>query len=136
MNVNSASKDMSGDVSANGMHSSSDSLGNGSTVAQHLVGSSNSGGAESSDNTNIDVLQLLPGLSPASIPAIAAKYLNPSRVVLGGKIGSGAFATVYQAQLQGSRGKWVVKRLDRVVLEHLQQVGQLDLLCLALHSVT
>ncbi|WIA36057.1 hypothetical protein OEZ86_007415 [Tetradesmus obliquus] len=42
---------------------------------------------------------------------------------MGRRLGCGAFATVYEAQLAGSRAKWVVKRLDRVAPEHSQQVS-------------
>ncbi|WIA15886.1 hypothetical protein OEZ85_012635 [Tetradesmus obliquus] len=42
---------------------------------------------------------------------------------MGRRLGCGAFATVYEAQLAGSRAKWVVKRLDRVAPEHAQQVS-------------
>jgi hypothetical protein len=68
------------------------------------------------------VLQLLPGLSPAAIPAVAARMLDGAAVTMGRRLGCGAFATVYEAQLAGSRAKWVVKRLDRVAPEHVQQV--------------
>lgn len=76
----------------------------------------------SQEGVHAHVLQLLPGLSPACVPAVAARMLDASKVSLGKKLGCGAFATVYQAQLQGSRGTWVVKRLDRAGRDHLQQV--------------
>jgi hypothetical protein len=48
--------------------------------------------------------------------------LDGAAVTMGRRLGCGAFATVYEAQLAGSRAKWVVKRLDRVAPEHAQQV--------------
>jgi serine/threonine protein kinase len=48
--------------------------------------------------------------------------LDAAAVTVGRRLGCGAFATVYEAQLAGSRAKWVVKRLDRVAPEHAQQV--------------
>eukprot|EP00775_Hariotina_reticulata_P009544 gene9544-9708_t len=39
--------------------------------------------------------------------------MDGSKVTLGKRLGAGAFATVYHAQVQGSRSSWVVKRLDR-----------------------
>lgn len=73
------------------------------------------------------VLQLLPGLSPAAVPAVAARMLDGAAVTMGRRLGCGAFATVYEAQLAGSRAKWVVKRLDRVAPEHAQQVRGRDM---------
>jgi len=61
----------------------------------------------------VDVLHLLPDVSPASIIAVQAKHMDGSKVSLGRRLGAGAFATVYHAQVQGSRSSWVVKRLDR-----------------------
>jgi hypothetical protein len=78
--------------------------------------------AAADDDAHARVLQLLPGLSPAMLPAVAARMLDGAAVTLGRRLGCGAFATVYEAQLAGSRAKWVVKRLDRVALEHAQQV--------------
>jgi hypothetical protein len=74
------------------------------------------------DDAHARVLQLLPGLSPAMLHAVAARMLDGAAVTMGRRLGCGAFATVYEAQLSGSRAKWVVKRLDRVAPEHAQQV--------------
>ena len=50
------------------------------------------------------------------------KQLDPAKIALGKRVGTGAFASVYEATCQGSKQKFVVKRLDRVAKEHMQQV--------------
>lgn len=67
--------------------------------------------------------QLLPGLAPASVPAVASRLLVGTNINIGRRLGSGAFSTVYQAQLGNSNSNnWVVKRLDRVGPDQMQQV--------------
>eukprot|EP00878_Enallax_costatus_P027163 GHUV01029218.1.p2 GENE.GHUV01029218.1~~GHUV01029218.1.p2 ORF type:complete len:155 (+),score=60.93 GHUV01029218.1:887-1351(+) len=81
--------------------------------------------SSSSDSTAEVVQQLLPGLAPAAIPTVASRMLDSRRVAIGKRLGSGAFSTVYQAQLgNSSSNKWVVKRLDRVGSDQMQQVRQ------------
>jgi hypothetical protein len=53
----------------------------------------------------------------------STKQLDPAKVVLGKRVGTGAFTSVYEATYEGSKRSYVVKRLDRVTKEHLHQVS-------------
>lgn len=108
------------DISADLQNSGSHSPDNQPQAAVTLLATEQSSNTDPAADL---VQQLLPGLSPDVILAVAARMLDGSRVTVGRKLGAGAFSTVYQAQLAGSSSKWVVKRLDRVGTDQMQQVG-------------
>ncbi len=56
--------------------------------------------------------------------AAAVPEIDASAVILGKRLGAGAYATVYVAQLEGAKKPVVVKRLDRVGPAEEQQVGK------------
>lgn len=76
-----------------------------------------------------------PVTSPAAAELqteINSLQLDPSKVTQGKRLGAGAFATVYLGQYEGSKQKYVIKRLDRMAPDQMQQVKNQDL---AVHNL-